>query len=1675
MAGPQELNSAEAGASGRFALVVTVREGHQLALPLETLTDSAEAVAAAAAVADLEAPGSLAPGAVAMRVVDRAVEEGDLVQRSTDEEGTGRPFGMVMRLEQLLDVERCATGARLLGVPHGRLAPVCGLHDEDWVVLDEDVGGMESKWERVTVAFPDGGVCIVNSNAATELRSDDDRDSELEPGMNVRAPRRVWREAKWVRGSCSSRTRVGTVVSMRAEEVEVVWGSGPALREQSTLIPAAAGRLLAYPRRSDFGAWQLNRPALLFATDDTPVAPARDGGAAAAGAVAESPVDKEVAAIEAAAAAAEAEVAARRAASTASRPAAAAAAASSAPVAAARAAAHFGAGATPPGRVTPVGVGEPTPLSSLLAAESCAGALGNLPKTVTTGLCASDVEVAGPSMDPKFLETSGITVESLGPGAGLMEDPSISAHATAGGNVGGVGGIGGGGENNEDEEDEEDDDEEDEDEEGDSDSDSSSHLSMSITGRMSMWATPPTMGRRPPQGVEDDRWRLVTVQRTKTFAEVQWQDGTVTREEAIHLNPCHDYMPSEFLPGQFVVEAASLAETAAPAKCEAPEAATAAATSLPAAADGVPGEKGAAAAEAAPAEGVSVAGRAAALAASADECAAWLRRYGEGKATPADDTANLAPVAGVPAGVVKAILAVSGTVPAAGSMIQQLFSLRLHTCSTSGAPSISLWVGPTSDLVPLPTVFRLMELGAGYYGEGDEYSQHNEDESESESDDDDEEDEEEEEEYDEAEEEDEEEEVQQVGATANSVPIAGPGSTGGHSLSDEEEWVPPPHHQAIRDLPDLITLPHPDHPDPVPNLSVLPPAMRSVARSASALQTLWTLDTKAARAALVNGLVSALERLSARLRAAADTANVPPRIGLVLACDRKGKMACVHWLPGRQAGAAAEGSLAPPSPEALRRCIDTMGIGKMLSGLFHDAVARTPTDGSKSSTNCEWVPVFDIREFALLSPRATDIVMGAPGAKLTVTQAALGSPATPHTASVQAAIGAAPPVAPGAAPPVAPGAGPPPFAGALAQQPPSTLLGAGTGGAPLTATVGPPTVFPVAGAWARHRLGGMQHASLPQCPFSPLEPGSPFAVCAGVVYAVLPSGHVLIRWPDLSFSAEHPLDIVSLVADQDGEMSHSMDGASSFDIIFASPLTKEQEEAAAAAPAVGAGAGAAPSSQLPDAAGVAGTQAATEPSDASAPAAEASSLVEPAAEPSDAPAAASPAAAAPEGNAAVDGGFATAAEPVSAAEPAAEATATGAPPTDAAAAGSTAGAASEASSEEPTRGAAARAAAPSASHEEVGSALARAVSEDDWTAAVKAAWSTWGFSGMVTEPGPAPADFVRSGASGCAAGSAGPAARPGASLLRRLMGEARSLSAGLPPGSALFRFEDDPLALRLVLAGFPNTPYMHGMFVFDIVLPETYPAKPPHVHFQCRIGQRLNPNLYAEGKVCLSLLGTWEGEAASEAWQPGTSTLLQLVVSLQAFVLNRPDPYFNEPGTEELRGAPDTDKRAKDYNENAHLLSLRAARLQLVNPPAGGAGRLCALHMTSIAPRVAAMQVALQASRTVSASTASTGGSASAASPGVGARASSGAGAPEGAPAGTEAAAAAEATAAAATAPSTVGDAGAADAACLAKLLPSPPSAGFFAVLRREAAALVAAVEARAAAAASAAAEAEQA
>lgn len=153
--------------------------------------------------------------------------------------------------------------------------------------------------------------------------------------------------------------------------------------------------------------------------------------------------------------------------------------------------------------------------------------------------------------------------------------------------------------------------------------------------------------------------------------------------------------------------------------------------------------------------------------------------------------------------------------------------------------------------------------------------------------------------------------------------------------------------------------------------------------------------------------------------------------------------------------------------------------------------------------------------------------------------------------------------------------------------------------------------------------------------------------------------------------------------------------------------------------------------------------------------------------------------------------------------------------------------------------------------------------------------------------------------------------------------EMMELNTGLPlewESSIFLRMDEQQTdVLRALIIGPEGTPYENGIFLFDLLLNEHYPDMPPKVHFlTTSAGKvRFNPNLYANGTVCLSILGTWNGPG----WKAGESSIMQVLVSIQALVMVA-DPYYNEPFFHILgnRNAADTYILEQRYNTVAHSL-----------------------------------------------------------------------------------------------------------------------------------------------------------
>ncbi|KAJ7992226.1 hypothetical protein DPEC_G00276320 [Dallia pectoralis] len=137
-----------------------------------------------------------------------------------------------------------------------------------------------------------------------------------------------------------------------------------------------------------------------------------------------------------------------------------------------------------------------------------------------------------------------------------------------------------------------------------------------------------------------------------------------------------------------------------------------------------------------------------------------------------------------------------------------------------------------------------------------------------------------------------------------------------------------------------------------------------------------------------------------------------------------------------------------------------------------------------------------------------------------------------------------------------------------------------------------------------------------------------------------------------------------------------------------------------------------------------------------------------------------------------------------------------------------------------------------------------------------------------------------------------------------------------PPGMFVVPDPHDMTKIHALITGPFDTPYEGGFFLFLFRCPPDYPIHPPRVKL-ITTGHntvRFNPNFYRNGKVCLSILGTWTGPA----WSPAQS-ISSVLISIQSLMTE--NPYHNEPGFEQERHPGDS----KNYNECIRHETIRVA------------------------------------------------------------------------------------------------------------------------------------------------------
>ena len=156
---------------------------------------------------------------------------------------------------------------------------------------------------------------------------------------------------------------------------------------------------------------------------------------------------------------------------------------------------------------------------------------------------------------------------------------------------------------------------------------------------------------------------------------------------------------------------------------------------------------------------------------------------------------------------------------------------------------------------------------------------------------------------------------------------------------------------------------------------------------------------------------------------------------------------------------------------------------------------------------------------------------------------------------------------------------------------------------------------------------------------------------------------------------------------------------------------------------------------------------------------------------------------------------------------------------------------------------------------------------------------------------------------------------------RRIMGDLRELLKD-PLYEVFIHFDESDINQMIVMIRGQEGPYEFCQFLFHIRFSDDYPMTPPILKFCSSDGRtRLNPNLYIEGKVCLSILGTWQGD-------PWTSvmTIKTVILSIMALVMTS-EPLRNEPGMESSPA-----DRIETYNQIVEYASLHILVNQIESP-----------------------------------------------------------------------------------------------------------------------------------------------
>ena len=130
--------------------------------------------------------------------------------------------------------------------------------------------------------------------------------------------------------------------------------------------------------------------------------------------------------------------------------------------------------------------------------------------------------------------------------------------------------------------------------------------------------------------------------------------------------------------------------------------------------------------------------------------------------------------------------------------------------------------------------------------------------------------------------------------------------------------------------------------------------------------------------------------------------------------------------------------------------------------------------------------------------------------------------------------------------------------------------------------------------------------------------------------------------------------------------------------------------------------------------------------------------------------------------------------------------------------------------------------------------------------------------------------------------------------MKRIQADIRELQQPLYQEAGIF-YEPNEQDCRIGQAcifGPAGTPYEDCPMLYTFQFSTDYPFESPKVSFETADGHtRFHPNMYTDGKVCLSILGTWTGPAWSSILR-----ISSVLVTLQSLLTD--NPIVHEPGYE---------------------------------------------------------------------------------------------------------------------------------------------------------------------------------